>query len=279
MRRSVCALLHMICMTLPVNAQTPNLKPTFEVASVRPAKNQINDPTLSKALREATLRSGQIPTTGGDRVHLENWPLLDLIAAAYGVRVTQVSGPAWLSSKSFDIEATLQDGNPDRDRNAMLQSLLEDRFSLKARRLTQTKQGYALIVGKGGPKLRSADLSRNPTQKLTEKEQEDNVMQTLMETEQRMKSSAAAGYNIASWSSITLQELAHILEQFINLPVDDETGLKGKYSVTLDMSTDVDGSRSSVFSAIKDLGLKLEPCRVPTEILVIDKITPDPTPT
>ena len=40
-----------------------------------------------------------------DLVRLDNWALLDLIAAAYSVRANQVFGPAWLSDQSFVIEA------------------------------------------------------------------------------------------------------------------------------------------------------------------------------
>ena len=75
--------------------------------------------------------------TGPNRVRLQNWALLDLIAAAYSVRATQVSGPAWLSDQVFDIEAKVPDGTPKDELNAMLQSLLEERFGLKVHRNTK----------------------------------------------------------------------------------------------------------------------------------------------
>ncbi len=92
--------------------------------------------------------------------------MLDLIAAAYRVRATQVSGPAWLSHQSFDVEAKLRCGAQKEELNAMLQSLLEECFGLKAHRDTRTGQGFALVVGKGGPKLKPAEPLPDPQKRM-----------------------------------------------------------------------------------------------------------------
>ena len=144
MRYVAWAAIAVICMTS--GAQTPSVKPQFEVASVRPT-DETRNPRLSRITREfgrSERKPGEIPMTGPDRVRLQNWTLLDLIAAAYSVRATQVSGPAWLSDQAFDIEAKLPDGTPKEALNAMLQSLLEERFGLKVHRGTQTGQGFRI---------------------------------------------------------------------------------------------------------------------------------------
>ncbi len=87
------------------------------------------------------------------------------------MRASQVSGPAWLSDQSFDIEAKVPAGAPKEELNAMLQSLLEERFGLKVRRDTRTLQGFDLVVGKNGPKLKPAEPPPAPVQGATEEEQ------------------------------------------------------------------------------------------------------------
>jgi uncharacterized protein (TIGR03435 family) len=284
MRYAICVFVVLICTTL--GAQDVRGRPQFVVASVRPVtKSQIDDPAIAKLFQEArrnTLRGGEITITGSDRVHLDDWPLLDLIAAAYDVRISQVSGPAWLSDKSFDIEALVPVGTQKGELNAMLQSLLEERFALRVHRITQTKQGYALIVGKGGPKLTPAELPRDPFQKLNGKEQDGQAMQGLMATTKQMKSTlnndkSGAGFTVSSWSSITLEELAHRLDQFTKAPVVDETGLTGKYSMTIEISNDPYGSGNTIFDAIEDLGLKLKPHKVPIETVIVDQASKAPT--
>jgi uncharacterized protein (TIGR03435 family) len=179
-----------------------------------------NDETgAGRLLREVMRnrrRPGEIPMTGPDRVQLENWPLLDLIAAAYSVRATQVSGPDWLSDQGFDIEAKLPDGTPKEELNAMLQSLLEERFGLKVHRATKTGQGFALTVGKNGPKLKPAEPRPAPVEGLTQEErmaQLQQKMQTNAAAERKQmeeKAAAVGAFDTQSWGSITMEELAAI---------------------------------------------------------------------
>src|ERR1017187_6273562 len=283
MRYVVCAAIVLICTTLP--AQTPPARPQFEVASVKPAaKDESRAADLLREVMRNRRTPGEIPMTGPDRVHLENWALLDLVAAAYSVRATQVSGPDWLSDQGFDIEAKVPDGTPKQELNAMLQSLLEERFGLKVHRGTQTGQGFALVVGKNGPKLKPAQPSPAPAQGLTEEEQRAQASQKaqagLAAMMKRMQetSTLQGGFNTESWGSITTEELAAQLVRFAEAPVVDETGLTGKYSVTIEtwMSGDVPGG--TVFDAVEKLGLKLEPRKVTVETVVVDQVSKAPTP-
>src|ERR1022692_4547541 len=129
MRYVVCTAIALICTNL--RAQTPPARPQFEVASVKPAANDETGggrfPTMREMMRNGR-SPGLIPMTDPGRIRLKDWTLLDLIAAAYSVRATQVSGPAWLSDQGFDIEAKVPEGIPKEELNAMLQSLLEERF-------------------------------------------------------------------------------------------------------------------------------------------------------
>jgi len=252
-----------LCANL--SAQTPQ----FEVASVKPsAPEAVDHSRLREMLRE--LRPpGMIPMDDPGRVRLEDWTLLDLIAAAYSVRATEVSGPAWLSGQGFDIEAKVPDGTRKEELNAMLQSLLEARFGLQAHRITQTRQGFALKVGKNGPKLKPAEPPLDPRQSMAEAQERMR--------ENRASGTAMAGLTRFSSRSITTEGLAARLVRFAEAPVIDETGLTGKYSLTLEMWKNPDVPGGTVFDAVEKLGLKLEPRKVTVETVVVDQVSRTPT--
>jgi uncharacterized protein (TIGR03435 family) len=218
---------------------------------------------------------------------MENWALLDLIAAAYSVRADQVSGPAWMSDQAFDIEAKLPAGAPKEAANAMLQSLLEDRFGLKVHRDTQTKQGFALVVGKNGPKLNPAEPPAAPAEGLTEEERKAKATEQAqanraasMKRMQELRENvgpAPEGISRSRWESVTTAELAAGLVGFAEAPVVDETGLTGKYSVVIETWTNADVPGGAVFDAVQKLGLKLEPRKVTVETVVVDHVSKTPT--
>jgi uncharacterized protein (TIGR03435 family) len=287
MRYVVGTAIALICTNL--YAQIPPARPSFEVATVKPAANDETGgrgiPMMRELMRNAR-PAGKIPMTGPGRIRLENWVLLDLIAAAYSVRATQVSGPAWLSDQGFDIEAKVPDGAPKEELNAMLQSLLEERFGLKGHRDTQTKQGFALAVGKNGPKLKPAEPPAVPTQGLTEDEQRAKLQQQAragMEAmqkrtqENRENGTPSGGFSRANFPSITTEELASRLVRLAEAPVVDETGLTGKYSVTIETWKNADVPGGTLFDAVEKLGLKLEPRKVTVDTVVVDQVSKKPT--
>jgi uncharacterized protein (TIGR03435 family) len=285
MRSFVAAAIALVGTTL--SAQTAPARPQFEVSSVKLAvKDERAGGRLSQIMREfgrSNRRPGEIPMTGPDRVRLKDWPLLDLIAAAYSVPATQVSGPAWLSDQGFDVEATVLEGTPKGELNGMLQSLLEGRFGLKVHRGTKTGPGFALVVGKDGSRLKSSAPPPAPTQELTEEEKKaqlEQKMQTDMEAARKGRqenSGPPGGYSTESWPSITTKELAAQLVRFAEAPVVDETGLTGQYSVKIRTSANPDGSGDTVFDAVEKLGLKLEPRKVTVDTVVVDQVSKTPT--
>jgi uncharacterized protein (TIGR03435 family) len=231
-------------------------------------------------------QAGAIPMANPGRVRLENWALLDLIAAAYGVRTTQVSGPGWISDQGFDIEAKLPEGTPKEQLNAMLQSLLEERFGLKVHRDTQTRQGFALMIGKNGPKLKPAepppaeapDLA--PEQRQAQmREQTQARLAAMMKRvqENRENGTPMSWFNSATWPSVTSEELASRLVRFAEAPIVDETGLTGKYSVSIETWKNTDTPGGTVFDAVEKLGLKLEARKITVDTIVVDQVSKTPT--
>lgn len=138
---------------IAVFAQT---KPTFEVATVKPAA-----PMDQAKMMAALQAGGKLPYGANVDSRRAEYTYLDLktlLTYAYGVKAYQITGPDWMSTTRFDIVAKLPDGSTKDDAPKMLQSLLEDRFKLVTHRVTAEHPVLALVVGKGGPKLKpSAD--------------------------------------------------------------------------------------------------------------------------
>lgn len=277
------------CVSLA--AQTPPAGPQFEVASVKPVAN---DAAASAGPGRGFLRQmmrngrqpGLIPMPDPGRVRLKDWALLDLIAAAYSVPARQVSGPDWLADQSFDVEAKMPDGAPKESANAMLRSLLEERFGLQVHRVTQTKQGYALVVGKNGPKLKPAEPPAPADEGLTPEERraksQKRMQENMADIQKRMQEARESGtplqgLSTAWWPSVTTPELASRLVQFAEAPVADETGLTGKYSVSIETWKNGDIPGGAIFDAVEKLGLKLEPRKITLENLVVDQVSKTPT--
>lgn len=74
---------------------------------------------------------------------------------AYGVKPYQITGPDWLATMRFDIVAKMPEGSK-KDAPKMLQALLEERFKLTTHRASAEHPVLALVVGKGGPKLKAS---------------------------------------------------------------------------------------------------------------------------
>jgi uncharacterized protein (TIGR03435 family) len=288
MRYVVFTAIALICANL--RAQTPPARPQFEVASVKPAANDERGgrgmPPMMREMMRSSRPPGMIPMDDPGRIRLQNWALLDLIAAAFSVRASQVSGPAWLSDQSFDIEAKVPAGAPKEELNDMLQSLLEERFGLKVHRDTRTMQGFDLVVGKNGPKLKAAEPPPAPAQGLTPEEQRANMQQQakarMEEMQKRMQENREngtplMGFSRANFPSITTEELAVHLVRLAEGPVVDKTGLTGKYSVTIETWKNPDLPGGTVFDAVEKLGLKLEPRKVTVETVVVDQVSKTPT--
>lgn len=285
MRLFVWTAMALICASL--RAQTPSARPQFEVASVKAATTsgtQLDRFPMMREMMRNGRPPGDIPMADPGRIRLENWALVDLIAAAYRVRAVQVSGPAWLSDQVFDVEAKVAEGTPKEQVNAMLQSLLEDRFGLKAHRESQTKSGFALVVGKNGAKLKPAaapvplDPSLSEEEKRAKrKEGLEQAMAEMMARIKEKRESGLNGLNAATWPSITMDEVASRLVRFTEAPVTNETGLTGAYSVSIETWRNTDVPGGTIFDAVEKLGLKLEARKITVESVIVDQVSKAPT--
>ena len=196
----------------------------------------------------------------GGRFSARNVTLRILIKIAYDLNDDQLAGgPAWTAFKGFDVDAKpdtpASDGNMtalerQQYRQALLQGLLRERFQLKLRSDTKDMTVYVLDVGRGGPKLKDSQAAPAGS--------------PINPIRGGSGSLAATGASMA--------DLANELNETVGHPVEDLTGLKGRYDFKLEWTPDSSAVATGpaaasgagdtgpdLFTAIQQqLGLKLE---------------------
>ena len=104
------------------------------------------------------------PRNGRPQRFTSNVTLKSLLLRAYGVKDYQLLGPGWLGSERYEIRATVPSAATKEQFNAMLRSLLQERFNLAIHHETKEMSVYELVVGKNGSKSKESNLSvRSPT--------------------------------------------------------------------------------------------------------------------
>ena len=229
----------------PVTPDTSSPKgPHFEVASVRlvPEKD-----------RGLTSISG--PDEPEFRAH--NITLEALTGYAFGVDSGRqiVNEPSWMSAEEYDIAAKVENNQKlgYEELKPLVQHLLQERFHLEYHRETRMHKGFALVIGKNGPRLHVS------------------------------KGDAYHAYilsNGISAADVSLETLAALLTRPMGDPVVDRTGIAGKFDIQLkyDQNATSDSGLPSLTTALQDeLGLKLVRQDVSEEVIVIDRVDKVPT--
>jgi uncharacterized protein (TIGR03435 family) len=226
-------------------AATLHAQPRFEVASVR----------HNRAL--ACLGPWNFAAAHG-AVNALRAPLRRIVSRAYNLTDDRVSGPAWLDSECYDIRAKAPANAADADLMPMLQTLLAERFHLLAQLDSAECPVFALVIDKGGSKLRAYD-------------------------EKVAVPPSANGAQIL-FMARHLPDLCERLGKVTGRPVIDRTGLQGDYQIELaylpfvPTVSDPADLAADIFSAVRNqLGLRLDSERAPVEILKIQSIDKVPT--
>jgi uncharacterized protein (TIGR03435 family) len=231
--------LRVFCVAAGAFAQSG---PRFEVASIRPSSpDELSGPSGCE--------------TGRGLTRCSNVTLKRAIIGSYHVVPDDVlGGPVWIDSDRFQITGKTDQPVSGDALDAMMKTLLAERFNLKLHPEMRTGDALVLEIAKNGPKLQPAG-GATPSY--------DNGPGRLEDT------------------SITMATFAEILSRNTRLPVVDRTGLNGAFTFTLTWNTeappglDADGAaayfREELSSAMqRQLGLALKPQRMPVEMLVID---------
>jgi uncharacterized protein (TIGR03435 family) len=251
--RNCCALALLAAAQAPA---PPTL--AFEVASVKPA-----GPLNPAAIQSGKVRMGM--KIDGAMVDIGSFSLKDLIRTAYEVKDYQISGPDWLGSimtaQRYNVQATIPEGATKEQVPQMLQALLADRFKLVVHRETRDHSVYALVVAKGGPKMKEADPDPPAASAENEPPPEPKKGEIVMgqgTSQVRISGNVEGGKGVtvkggpmgqmhmtmadgrmhmeADRASMAI--LVETLSRFVDRPVVDMTELKGNYHIVLELSMD-----------------------------------------
>jgi uncharacterized protein (TIGR03435 family) len=247
----------------PAQSQTAaTALPKFEVASVKAV------PQPWPEMR---------PKRSGGRI---TWTtdLRHLVEYAYRLQVWRVSGPLPGSDFIYAVDATTDLAATEGQVRLMFQSLLADRFKMAAHRVTKDVDGYALTVARSGLKIKEAKADDQPVP-LPEWFQRSRAGAADLEGK-TVATGEGPGITAITGRGVSMFQFTEALQLVLQLNVFDKTGLPGNYYFALKFAEEeapADTDVPSLFTAVQDLGLKLEKQKVPVEMLIIDRIDKVPT--
>jgi uncharacterized protein (TIGR03435 family) len=244
-------------------------------------------------------------TSDTGRIIFTSVTLMTVLLRAYDVKPYQVTynttykttGPDWLSSERYDITAKIPPGATKEQFNLMLQRLLTDRFHLALHHETKELQGYELVRGKSETKVKPS-TEAGPNVDPTDAPKTDASGFPQLSAPGLVMMEGVRGKAVVSFLTARAQPLSALVELLskeFRLPVTDKTGLTGKFDFTLEFAPQPPGalpppgsverlpdapdeSGPNLMTAVQQqLGLKLEPKKIPVDILIVDKADKIPT--
>ena len=253
---------------------TTNDKPlAFEVVSIR------RDGASTLVARR---QGGGVTPNGW---HAESISLLAALLTAYVpttpdammYTTSTIAGiPDWMRTETYDIDAKVAQSdlaawqNPTTQQamlRAMMQAMLADRCKLVVHRGAKDVAVYSLVVAKGGPKLKAA-VPGDPHPGAVKLPGGGEFL-------------PSDGNGNAAFYDAPVRALAVVLSNLAERPVEDRTGLSGRYDMVFRRpragapSTEPDSASDpapTIFDVVESLGLKLEPAKSSVETLVIDHV-------
>jgi uncharacterized protein (TIGR03435 family) len=234
----------------------------FEAAAIRPG-------TPQRGVDSST--SGGSP---GGQFRMVNMPLKQWVEMGLSVQDYALKSPSWLDTSRFDLNAKLPNQPVTQTSMAeMMRTLLIERFGLRWHEEQQTVSGYELVTDKK-VLVQSASL-----------------MERLMGAH-----GEGHGNGVINGVNMSMSELAKALGNALGGPVVDATHLSGGYDIKMtwrppdddvvaserqsgkQYGVDVDNLPGSIFTALREqLGLRLQPTKVPSKVIAVDHINSQPT--
>jgi len=227
---------------------------SFEVATIKPTPPDF--------------RARYITMQGAHQFQAKGYTVRALVSAAYNLPPRAVAGgPDWIDTERYDIQAaTPGETRPATEQQmAMLRTLLTERFGFAFH--TEPKEfSVYVLTAKGELKLKESETP---------------------DAQPALVSTVFPGDRIQLPArNATMGQFASTLQRAIlDRPVVDKTGLTGKYDFDLEWTYDdtqfggnlpplaaQTSNKPDFFSALQQLGLKLDSSRAPIDTIVIDKV-------
>lgn len=230
------------------------------------------------------------------RLELPCMSLRALIQIAYGNiivggtfnprRLEVLGGPKWIDTDRYDISAKVEGrASLAQVLGPMLQTLLEERFKVKAHKESKDTDVYALTVTKANRNLKPSDEGSCTPLDL------NNLPKAAPQGGPARKVCGLGGGRlgkgglmIEDWYGVTMAEfVGKALSNEVDRPVVDRTELAGRFDVHLEFVHAIAEAGSarvnegegptgpSIFTALTEqLGLKLSRATSPVDVIVID---------
>ncbi|SDF63052.1 TIGR03435 family protein [Terriglobus roseus] len=269
--------LFLFALGQQAQAQEAGKTQVYEVATIKPSA------------------ASEIPSTflwSPVRFSARGQTLRQLIKTAYEIRMDAqlVGAPAWAETERFDVEAKLTPAQAEifskvplgerlHEYKLMLRGLLEERFALKTSQQSRELPVYALVVAKGGPKIKEVAGLKPEGGRLPPPPPPGAMMPSGIKmprvsvTPGRYRSSAIPIDSFTNW-------LAGRPETG-NRIVVDRTGLAGTYDFDLHWNPEAlssakaegGGEAPDLFSALREqLGLQLVNAKEAVPVVVVEHV-------
>jgi uncharacterized protein (TIGR03435 family) len=223
-----------------VGAKAAWSQDSFDVAVIRPGRQVEFE------------RNGKTEAAYGT-LRMQGVTVSTCIQWAYGTTRSLVTGPDSLKSVHYDITAKTDPHATTEQMQAMMRTLLSERFKLAFHTEKKEMRVYTLTVAKG-------EIKMKPSVPGVEMHHENSATGMVAQ-------------------SITMKELADYLSDPLNAPLTDGTRLTGRYDFVIDFTpyvtmehTDVSPDPAFVLrSALKgDLGLDMVQGKAVMDVMVVD---------
>jgi uncharacterized protein (TIGR03435 family) len=196
-------------------------------------------------------------------------PLKRWVEMALSVSDYALKAPPWLGESNYDLDAKVPTDGPadQKATNEMLLTLLTERFALTWHHERGSVSGYKLVIGKK-LLLKASDTS-----------------------DPKQRGGTSRGPALIAGHNMPMSDLATALGEVLERPIIDSTHLSGGFEIRLmwrpdgeaalalanQMKVDVD-NLPSIFTALQEqLGLRLQRAQVPSDVIVVDSISRQPT--
>ncbi|HXA67272.1 MAG TPA: TIGR03435 family protein [Bryobacteraceae bacterium] len=248
-------------------AQFPAQSQTFEVSTINPSP--------------AATKGYSFKYVGLRQFTANNHTLRECVGFAYDVSPGLISGgPSWLDTERYDIAGVIPGDNrpPTSQLLLMFQALLADRLKLAVHHEQKEESVYNLVLGESEFKLKEN----------TSHTEQGALLFKIRQSE--------AGTMVLPARNASMTGFASLLQRSaLDRPVFDRTGLSGRYD--FDLEWRIDGTqfdrrsvstnaqtrntqtsnaqtsdKPDIFTAVRQLGLKLEPAKEAIDVLVIDHV-------
>jgi len=247
----LCVSLAFACSTTFAQGSVP----AFDVASVKLCPRTVG-PDYNNQFTYAP---------GG--LTARNATLKRLIAEAYGLQITQVSGAKWLDQDEYNIDAKATGPITKEQIDGMLRGLLAERFNLTVHSVAREMRVYELIGVKSGIKIYPVEEEKSPN------------VQSGFHFHGDMRQFADL-LTIQFSIPAAIDPSQQVRAGGPQIPVVDKTGLRGTFDFSVDIHPELGTDAFTLWQRAlqAQLGLSIESRKENLGILVVDSAARTPSP-